>query len=108
MDDRVILEHLFNLEAEAAALVDDAQAEADRRIAEGEKQNRVLFDEVYSREAAALEAGCVQKIAAVKEDYLKQLEALRESLKTMPLDREAFSSLAEKILLPADPAFRES
>jgi F0F1-type ATP synthase membrane subunit b/b' len=39
-EDKDVLQHLLHLEAEASALVDDAQAEADRRVSEGEKQNR--------------------------------------------------------------------
>jgi len=99
MDDHDVLQHLLGLENDAAAMVNDAQAEAERKIADREKQNRARYDEVYAREAGILEASYVQKIAAVKEDYQKQLEAYREGLKTQPLDNKAFSSMAEKFLL---------
>ena len=98
MDEQEILQHLLDLENRAAGLVSDAQAEADRRLSEGEKQNRAHYDEIYSAEVAELEASYARNIAAVKEDYSNQLEAYLESIRTIPLDKAAFSSLAEKLL----------
>ena len=98
MDDREILEHLLNLESKAAALVSDAQVEADKRVSEGEKQNRARFDRVYAGEVEALEASFNKNIELTRDDYQKQLETYHESLKTMPLNTEAFFSLAEKLL----------
>ena len=102
MDDHEVLQHLLNLEAEAAALVNDAQAEADRRISEGEKLNRSRYDGIYAKEAAALEARFALDLAVFKENYEKQLEEYRESLITQPRDAAAFSSLAEKFLFMKD------
>ena len=98
MDDHEVLQHLLNLEKEASALVNDAQVEADRRISEGEKQNRALYEDVYAREVESLEGHCAENLAVVREDYRKQLEVYRESLKTMPIDMKTFSILAEKLL----------
>jgi len=98
MDDREVLQHLLDLESRAAGLVNDAQAEADKRLSEGEKQNRARYDEIYSAEAAELEASYNQNIVAIKKDYSTQVEAYLESIKTISLDRTAFSSMAEKLL----------
>jgi len=104
MDDHEVLQHLLNLDNKAASLVSDAQAEADRRLSEGEKQNRAHYDDVYSAEVAELEASYLENIARVKEDYSTQLDAYLESLKAITLDRASFSSLAEKLLLrPGNP-----
>ena len=99
MDDHDVLQHLLNLDTEAAALVDDAQTEADQRITSGEKQNRLRYDEIYAREVEALELSFTRDIAEIKEDYRRQLDLYRENLITMPLNTKAFSSLAEKLLL---------
>lgn len=99
MDDHEVLRHLLDLEKEAAALVNDAQTEADRRVSEGEKQNRARFDEIYAREVELLEVSLAESLATAREDYRKQLEEYRESLKAVSLDRTAFFSLAEKFLL---------
>ena len=99
MDDQEILQHLLNLESEAATLLTDAQTEADRRTSEGEKANRSRHDEAYAREVESLELDYAQKLFLVKENYQKQLDEYRESLKSIALNIEAFSSLAEDFLL---------
>ena len=101
MDDREVIQYLMKLEKEANTLVDDAQAEADRKVSEGEKQLRVRYEEVYTREIESLEIHYNQKIAAVKKDYRQQLEAYRENLKAQPINIKAFSTLAENLLVKA-------
>ena len=98
MENNEILQHLLDLERQAAALVDDAQAEADRRIAEGESRNRLSSDEIYARELKALEEIYKKNITAAKESYKRQLDDYMESLKTQALNTDAFRSLAEKLL----------
>jgi hypothetical protein len=99
MDEHDILRHLLQVEADAAALVDDAQAEADRRLAEGEKRNRSLYDERYGRETGELEAGYGKEIAGVKEDYQKRLDAYRESLNAITVHRDRFNALADNLFM---------
>ena len=101
MDEQEVLQHLLDLENRAAGLVNDAQVEADRRLSEGEKQNRSHYDEIYSTEVAELEASYTKNIATVKEDYSTQLKTYLESLSSIPLDKAAFMSLAEKLLFKA-------
>jgi regulator of protease activity HflC (stomatin/prohibitin superfamily) len=103
MENHEILQHLLEIESKAATLVDDAQAEADRRVAEAEKQNRARYDEQYSCEVAALEEAFSADIALARENYRKQLEDYHNSLKAQSLDTKAFFALAEKLLV-----FRES
>jgi ABC-type Fe3+/spermidine/putrescine transport system ATPase subunit len=99
MENHEILQRLLEIENKAATLVDDAQAEADKRLSEGEKQNRARYDEQYAREVAALEEAFSRDIAQVRENYRRQLEEYHNSLKTLPSDKEAFFSLAEKLLV---------
>jgi hypothetical protein len=101
MDDREVLQHLLGLENEASALVNDAQAEADRRTAEREKQNRLRYDETYAAEVEVLEKDFAQHLAGVKENCRQQLETYRAALQSMSSNKEAFSSLAEKLMLSA-------
>jgi regulator of protease activity HflC (stomatin/prohibitin superfamily) len=88
-----LLGHLLKIEAEAAALVDDAQAEADRRVAEGERQNRARYEEGYGQEASALEADYTKEIALVREHYKRELDAYRDGLAAIKTDMESFSAL---------------
>jgi regulator of protease activity HflC (stomatin/prohibitin superfamily) len=97
-DARELLGHLLKIEAEAAALADEAQAEADRRVSEGEKQNRSRYEEQYSRETTALEAAYVREIEGAKEVYKKELETYRDSLNNIMADTGAFSALMTELV----------
>jgi hypothetical protein len=98
LSERDVLTRLLKVESDAAVLVDEAQAEADRRIAEGEKANRARYDERYSREAALLDEEYARTVLSIKEEYQKQLDAYRESLKDMPVHKDAFFALVERLL----------
>ena len=99
MENNEILQHLLEIVSKAATLVDDAQAEADRRVAEAEKQNRARYDEQYAREVETLEEAFSRDIALARENYRKQLEEYHNGLKAQSLDTKAFFSLAEKLLV---------
>lgn len=99
MDEQDVLQHLLDVEAQASVLVDDAQAEADKRIAGGEKKNRALYDERYSHEVAELDHRFEKEIAAIKAGYSRELEAYRNSLSSLAADQPAFDRLAESFLL---------
>jgi regulator of protease activity HflC (stomatin/prohibitin superfamily) len=96
--DRDVLRRLLKVESEAAALVDEAQAEADRRIAEGEKESRSRYEARYGREAERLDGDYAKTILAIKEQYQNQLDAYRESLNAMPVRKDVFFALAEGLL----------
>ncbi|MDR3173889.1 MAG: hypothetical protein LBU19_06550 [Treponema sp.] len=93
-----ILGHLLKIEADAAAMVDDAQAEADRRVAESEKQNRARYDEVYGKEALELDGRFEEELSRIHADYQAQLEAYRRSLDSIPVDQGRFSALMDDLL----------
>ncbi|GHV68628.1 hypothetical protein AGMMS49928_08620 [Spirochaetia bacterium] len=100
MDEQNVLQHLLGVEAQAAALVDEAQAEADRRVAEGEKSCRLQFDESYSRRVEELEAEYVRETARIREDYNHQLEEYRGSLAALKsrADQDRFTALTGEFL----------
>ena len=98
-DDKNVLQHLLYLETEASTLVVVAQGEADRRVSEGEKACRAAYNEAYAAEVANLEAAHVKEIAAIREDFNKQLETYRNSLASGPMDQAAFSILMRRLLL---------
>jgi negative regulator of replication initiation len=95
--ERDVLRRLLKVESDAAVLVDDAQAEADRRVAEGEKASRARYDERYSQEAALLDGEYARTVQAIKEDYQKRLDSYRESLNGMPVRKDDFFALAEHL-----------
>ncbi|MDR2793950.1 MAG: hypothetical protein LBB61_09870 [Treponema sp.] len=98
MEDADVLRRLLKIEAEAAELVKDAAVEADKRIAEAEKQNRQRCDDVYTAEVAMLEEKYSAAIASVKTEYQKQLDGFTQSLNAMKMNSENFSQLLESLL----------
>jgi regulator of protease activity HflC (stomatin/prohibitin superfamily) len=99
MEEHNVLGHLLKIEAEAAALAEDARAEVDRRIAEGEKENRARYEERYRQETARLQAAYEEEVAAMKKDHEKQLDDYQKSLDTMRVDTQAFSELVNTLLI---------
>jgi vacuolar-type H+-ATPase subunit H len=100
-----VLGHLLKIEAEAADLVDDAQAEADRRIAEAEKQNRARYDEAYTKQAAELDTAFDKAVARIRGDYQDRLDQYRKSLDVIPVDQSLFSARMDELLAAALPAW---
>ena len=95
--DRNVLQHLLNLEAQASNLVEDAKAEAERRLSEGEKVCRANYDEAYSAEVEILEAAYKKEVAAIREDYKKLLDAYKSSLTSCTVNGNAFKALTERL-----------
>jgi ABC-type phosphate transport system auxiliary subunit len=95
--DQDLLRHLLEVETGAAALVEDAQAEADRRVAEFEARSRARYDEAYAREAVDLEARYQREYEAVKTEYQRRLDEYRENLETMTVHRDDFFKLASSL-----------
>jgi hypothetical protein len=93
--DRDVLRHLLDIEADAQSLVDDAQAEADRRTAEMEKQNRARYEERYTREAALLDSRYESELGAIKDEYNKQLDEYRLNLDDHKPDYAEFCRLLD-------------
>jgi vacuolar-type H+-ATPase subunit H len=99
MEDKDILQHLLEIEGKAAALVNDAQAEADKRIKEVEEQNRLAYDGEYQKLMAELETEYKKELKAARAEYDKSLDEYRQNLGAMPRDNSAFSALAFSLLL---------
>jgi F0F1-type ATP synthase membrane subunit b/b' len=95
---QALLENLLKIEAEAASLANEAQAEVGRRIDEAERQNRARYEEQYGKAAAAQESSYQQEIDGVKAYYKKELDAYQESLSRITMDKARFSALMTALL----------
>jgi hypothetical protein len=98
MEEDSVLRHLLEVEAEAAGLVDGAQAEADKRLSEGEKESRARYDQRYGVEAAQLDAELAQQLALVRADYQQQLDAYHIELDAISVNVSGFNQLAGQLL----------
>jgi regulator of protease activity HflC (stomatin/prohibitin superfamily) len=99
MDNNEVLGHLLQIEGEAAVLVNEAQAEADRRVAEAEKQSRAFYDERYHKESERLEAKFQETKKLTSQKYQDELDAYKEKISFMPFDTEQFCSLLGRLVL---------
>ncbi|MDR2923503.1 MAG: hypothetical protein LBU85_09215 [Treponema sp.] len=99
MDNNEVLDHLLKIEQEAAALVDDAQAEADNRITEAEKQNRAAYDKRLREENERLEKGFLQSKELARQQYQKELETYKEKISSVHVNNDRFSALLDNFVL---------
>jgi len=99
MDNNEVLDHLLKIEAEAAALVNEAQAEADKRIMEADKQNRAAYDKRFVEENQRLEKGFLQSKELAREQFRKELEAYKEEISSVHVNNDRFSSLLDSLVL---------
>jgi vacuolar-type H+-ATPase subunit H len=93
MENDNTLDHLLKIEAQAAALVNDAQAEADRRIHENEEKNRKTYEERYRLETQKHESAFRKEKEKLKEQYQQKLEEYRAGISAAKTDVEKFSAL---------------
>ena len=93
-----VLENILKIEAQASALVKDAQAEADRRIIEAEKINRIHYDESYQKEAEKLENELIDLKNKIKQQYQEELKAYKEKISNLCVNRENFFSLLNELI----------
>jgi len=92
------LDHLLKIEAEAAALVNDAQAEADRRIHENEEKMRTSYEERFRLEAQARELSLKNETNKLKEQYQNEIDDYVKEISSINVDVERFTSLFNRYI----------
>jgi len=92
------LDYLLQIETKAAAMVNDAQAEADRRIHESEGKNHAAFEERFRAEAQRLEASFQESRENTKRQYLKALEEYQKEISGVNVYAENFCALLNEYL----------
>ena len=92
------LDHLLEIEARAAAIVNDAQQEADRRIHENEEKNRVTFDERCKAQMQKHQAEVKKIIEDNKNLYQNTLDQYQNGISEIKADTQKFNSLLNEYL----------
>jgi vacuolar-type H+-ATPase subunit H len=87
------LDHLLQIEAKAAALVSDAQAEGDRRIHESEEKSRAIYEERYKAQAQSLESDFKKEKERLRDEYQKALEEYRREISGINVNVDNFCAL---------------
>ena len=98
MDNNEVLDHLLKVESEAAALVGNAQTEADRRVEEAEKERRAAYDEYYHRESERLESELKKSKELTQRQYQEELDAYKQKISSLSIEMDRFSVLLDKFI----------
>jgi len=96
------LDHLLKVEAEAAALVSDAQTEADRRIHENEDRNRVAYEERLKAEAVSHRLSLEKEKDIIKNQYKAAFDAFKKKISNVNVNEESFFELFNQYLYSKD------
>ncbi len=102
MEERDVLQHLLAVENEASSLGAQAQAEADRRVAERENAARAEYGERYGKRVAELDAEFERERERADAEYRNELDAYRAELERKRVDEGRFESLAVSLLFEDD------
>jgi vacuolar-type H+-ATPase subunit H len=98
MNNDEIIGHLLKIESEASTMVDEAQAEADKRLLEADRQYHVTFEERYSQERKRLENEFQATKEKVQQQYQAELETCRKNVAGINSDTNRFSTLLNKLV----------
>ena len=92
------LEYLLKIEAEAVSLTNEAQAEAERRIIEAEKKNRIQYEATYHKEVEKLEAEINKLKKNIKKQYQKEIANYKEKISAVTVNTGKFSALLNDLV----------
>ncbi|MDR3324542.1 MAG: hypothetical protein LBS82_00950 [Spirochaetaceae bacterium] len=98
MDEKQTLNHLLELEKNAAKIVEDAKTESNGRINESEAACRAAYESEYAKEYGSLEDDYNGRVAALDGAYQQKLDDYQDSLKNIALDEAAFFALSGALL----------
>ena len=98
MDNSAVLDHLYKIESEAALLVSEAQAEADRRVAEAGKLHRAAYEDRCRIESKKLETELSELNEQAQRHFREEMEAYREAISSVAVDTGSFSVLLDRLI----------
>jgi vacuolar-type H+-ATPase subunit H len=98
MNNENTLDRLLQIETKAAALVNDAQVEADRRINECETNNHVAYEERFRAKVQELEASLKKEKEKAKNRYQYELDEYRRKISVVDVNTERFSFIFNNYL----------
>ena len=98
MEKENTLDYLLQVESKAAAMVNEANEEAERRVQACEKENHNAHEERCSAQVKLLKSLLIENLERSKDDYQKALEEYSNSLSLADINVEQFSSLLNEYL----------
>ena len=93
-----VITHLLQVENDASSLVNESQAEADKRIAFARSQADSKYKTEYEQIIAKRDSEYNEKIKSIKELHKKTLQDYKTSIEQIPQNIEAFNLFLKKVL----------
>ena len=98
MPSKDILDKLFDVERKAEILVDEASAEAAKRVSTAKEAAEIAFKSAYETSAKAAEAKRAVSDAASDAEHDADLAAFKARLEGARLDEAAFAAACERFI----------
>lgn len=92
------INHLLEVEKNAAALISDAAEEADRRLTQARAKYNQEYKSRYDQKASRLEKEYQEAHEKIAEKYQKEIDSYKASLEAKPQDTAAFAETLNRLI----------
>jgi hypothetical protein len=99
MDGGNVLTHLLEIEEAAARIVKDANASAEKFLADSEVAGSSHFEAEYKRRRAELDADCMRQCAEQNARYTADMDDYKASLAALIPNQQRFNEAAAHFLM---------
>jgi vacuolar-type H+-ATPase subunit E/Vma4 len=98
MPSKDILDKLFDVERKAESLVEEAAAEAAKRVSAAKEAAEIAFKSGYEASAKEVEAKRAASASAADAEHDSDLAEFKSKLESARLDRAAFAAACERFI----------
>lgn len=92
------INHLLEIEKDAAILIDDAKVEAEKRISDAKSQYNAKYKAEYEKIVSDLDSNYQSSLKDISEEYNKEISAYKTQLEERKQNESDFSALLDKLL----------
>lgn len=93
-----IINHLLSIEKDASSLINDAQIESEKRVAEARNKYNAEYKDRYEKTVKALEENYQKELEQVKESHDKEIQEYISSLESSEKNTKVFNEVLDKVL----------
>ncbi len=92
------ISHLLEVEQKASELIAQAQADADKKIADAKSKADAMFQEQYTKIVSDCENSYSAKTSALSQENTRKIEDYKKTISASGQDRKTFNSYLDSIL----------
>ncbi len=98
MENKTLVDRIMSVEQDIAQTLFDVQLKSDQRVAETLGDGDARFKERCSLCVLQYNEKLAQAKTALHQEYLDKIQAYHDELRSIKTNREAFSSLLDRLL----------